>query len=238
MLFDGGNSQNLRLEINDCEVINKTMAPLRWQRRKAERAPEILQAALCCFAEKGFAATRMDDVAARAHITKGTIYLYFNSKAALFKALARQAVGTQMQDAAQTLETFEGSSTEQLRMVLTASGQIMRTSDGVVLAKIMLAEMDYFPELAEFWRREIIDQGLALFETIIRRGIARGEFRAIVPEHAARLCAAPLLMVAVWRTMFARFEKAPTDYQGLIDAHIETLLRGLAADPPQTSTRA
>jgi AcrR family transcriptional regulator len=207
------------------------MESVRWQRRKDERAPEILQAALACFAEKGFAATRMEDVAARAGITKGTIYLYFESKAALFKALARQAIGARLGDVAKGLGKFEGPSADLLRMVLTMIGHTVRTSDSAVLPKIMLAEVGRFPELAEFWRREIIDQGLALFESIIRRGIARGEFRAIAPEHAARLCVAPLLIVAFWRTVFARFDETPYDYQGLIETHIETLLGGLKADP-------
>lgn len=214
------------------------MTAQRWHRRKDERAPEILQAALACFAEKGFAATRMDDVAARAGITKGTIYLYFRSKAALFKALARQAIGTRLGEVAHELARFEGSSAEQLRMVLAMVGHFARTSDGVELPKIMLAEAGRFPELAEFWRREIIDQGLGLFQSIIERGIARGEFRAVAPQHAARLCVAPLLIVAVWRTVFSRFDESPYDYQGLIDTHIETLLLGLKApDASQGASR-
>jgi AcrR family transcriptional regulator len=209
------------------------MTPPRWQRRKDERSPEILRAALACFAEKGFAATRMDDVAARAGITKGTIYLYFKSKTALFKALARREIGTQLGDMEKGLAEFEGPSDTLLRTVLTMIGHVVRTSDGVALPKIMLAEVGRFPELAEFWRHEIIDQGLALFERIIRRGIARGEFRPIAPEHAARLCVAPLLIVAFWRTVFGRFDETPYDYQGLIEAHIETLLGGLKADTPK-----
>lgn len=206
------------------------MPTQRWQRRKDERAPEILGAALACFADKGFAATRMEDVAARAGITKGTIYLYFDSKAALFKALARQEIGVRMDEIAKGLQAFEGPSAELLRMVLSTVGHIVRTSDGVVLPKVMLAEVGQFPELAEFWRREIIDRGLGIFESIIRRGVMRGEFRAVQPAHAARLCVAPFLIVAFWRTVFARFDDTPYDYQGLVDSHIDTLLRGLAPE--------
>ena len=99
----------------------------------------------------------------------------------------------------------------------------------MVLPRLLLAEVGNFPELAEFWRREIIDRGLALFESIIRRGIARGEFRPMETPHAARLCVAPLLIIIFWRTIFAKFDVAPYDYQGLIDTHLETLLRGFAA---------
>ena len=116
------------------------MKTQRWQRRKEARAPEILSAALACFAEKGFAATRMEDVAARAGITKGTVYLYFESKEALFKALAQSEIGTRLAEVTERIAGFEGSSADMLRMVLSTMGTIVRTSDGIVLPKVMLAE--------------------------------------------------------------------------------------------------
>ena len=204
------------------------MKSQRWTRRKDERAPEILQAALACFADKGFAGTRMDDIAARAGITKGTIYLYFDSKEAVFKALARQSIGAQLEQVLAHVKGAEGSSAELLRFVIATLGGFAGTSDRVVLAKVLLAEAGNFPELAEFWRREIVDRGVTLFETIIRRGIARGEFRDVVPAHAARLCIAPVLVTILWRTVFAQFDETPYDYRGLIDTHLDTLLRGLA----------
>jgi AcrR family transcriptional regulator len=199
----------------------------RWQRRKQARTPEILDAALALFAEKGFAGTRMDDIAARAGITKGTIYLYFKSKEAMFKALARQSVGAQLDAVHAQLDSFEGSSVELLRFVIATIGRFASTSDRVVLAKVLLAESGNFPELAEFWRHEVIDRGLEVFQTIIRRGVARGEFRDVPPQHAARLCIAPMLILILWRTIFAQFDETPYDYQGLVDAHLQTLLHGL-----------
>ncbi len=206
------------------------MKTKRWERRKEDRAPEILEAALACFAEKGFAAARMDDIAARAHITKGTIYLYFQNKEELFKALARQSIGAQLSDVAARVDAYEGDTPALLRFVLATAGQFAATSDRVVLPKLMLAEANKFPELAEFWRREVIEQGVGLFKTIIARGQSRGEFRAIEPDHAARLCIAPLMIIMLWRTTFARFDATPYDYAGLVEAHVETLLRGLRAD--------
>ena len=205
------------------------MKAQRWTRRKDERAPEILEAALASFAEKGFAGTRMDDIAARAGITKGTIYLYFKSKEELFKALARQSIGERILAITQQLEGADGSAAEQLRFVLTTLGHFASTSDRVVLPRVLLAEAGNFPELAEFWRKEIIDRGLGLFTMIVKRGIARGEFRKVAPGHAARLCVAPLLVLILWRTLFARFDAEPYDYQGLIETHVTTLLKGLAA---------
>jgi len=201
----------------------------RWQRRKDARPPEILEAALAVFAEKGFAATRLDDVAAKAGITKGTIYLYFNSKQALFEALARQSIGVQIDQVTAQLGQFPGSSSELLRFVLGTMGNFAITSDRVVLPRLVLAEAANFPQLAEFWRREVVERGIALMSGIIQRGIARGEFRKIDLQHAARLCVAPLLVIVLWRTTFARFDAEPYDYQGLIDAHLATLLKGLEA---------
>lgn len=206
------------------------MKAKRWERRKDDRAPEILEAALALFAEKGFAGTRMEDIAARAQITKGTIYLYFRSKEELFKALARQSIGAQLQEVSARAAAHEGDTPGLLRFVLAAAGHFAATSDRVVLPKLLLAEANQFPELAAFWRGEVVEQGLELFKTIIKRGQARGEFRPIDPGHAARLCIAPLLIVMLWRTTFARFDAAPYDYQGLIDAHLDTLLRGLRAE--------
>jgi AcrR family transcriptional regulator len=205
------------------------MKAQRWTRRKEERAPEILEAALACFAEKGFAGTRMDDIATRAGITKGTIYLYFKSKEELFKALARQSIGERIAAITAQLQGSDSPAAEQLRFVLTTLGHFASTSDRVVLPRVLLAEAGNFPELAEFWRQEIIDRGLGLFEMILKRGMARGEFRKVAPGHAARLCVAPLLVLILWRTLFARFDPEPYDYQGLIETHVATLLKGLAA---------
>jgi AcrR family transcriptional regulator len=210
------------------------MNTLRWRRRKEARIPEILDAALACFAEKGFAGTRMDDVAARAGITKGTIYLYFESKEALFKALARQSIGAQLESVLAHVQAFQGASADLLRFVLGTIGHFAATSDRVILPKLLLAEASNFPELAEFWRREIIDRGIAIFETIITRGVAAGEFRDVPPSHAARLCVAPMLVLILWRTTFAQFDTTPYDYQGLVDTHLATLLHGLSTQEAKT----
>jgi AcrR family transcriptional regulator len=202
----------------------------RWKRRKEARPPEILEAALAVFAEKGFAATRMEDIARSAGVTKGTIYLYFESKEAVFRSLVQQSIGTALSGIVETTEHFEGSAAELLRLALTALGEFVRTSDRVVLLKILIAEAGNFPDMARFYRKEIINKGLSLMGDAIALGVSRGEFREIAPQHAARLCIAPILLAAFWRTTFAQFDSEPYDYQGLIDTHIDTLLRGLAPD--------
>jgi len=203
--------------------------PRRWQRRKDARPQEILEAALAVFAEKGFAATRMNDIAARAGVTKGTIYLYFPSKEEVFKSLVRESIGTTLSAVVASAGAFEGSARALLEFVLRNVGRFVLTSDRV-LPKIMLAEAGNFPELVRFYRGEIIEKGLTLLSSVFARGIANGEFRNDVkPEHAARLAIAPVLLAALWRTTFAPLETEPYDLEGLIDAHLAVLLRGLEA---------
>jgi AcrR family transcriptional regulator len=207
-----------------------TASPRRWRRRKDARPTEILEAALAVFAERGFAATRMDDIAERAGVTKGTIYLYFESKEAVFRSLVQQSIGAAIGQFTDAARRYDGSTSELLRNILRGIGQFICNTDRVVLPKIILAEAGNFPALAEFYRHEVIDRGLGLLQSIISRGIAGGEFRSVEPQHAARLCIAPLLLGAIWRTTFARFDAAPYDLNALIETHIDVLLRGLSKD--------
>ena len=206
------------------------VAPLRWTRRKRARPTEILDAALKVFAEKGYAGARMEDIAARAGVTKGTIYLYFENKEAVFKTLVRESIGTTLSEVTANVREYQGSAKDLLRFALTAMAHLLTTSDRVVLPKIIIGESGNFPELARFYREEIIDKGLALMSGLIARGIAQGEFRAVPVEHAVRLCVAPVLLGAMWRTTFAQFDAEPYDYKGLIDTHLDVLFRGLAAE--------
>ncbi len=204
--------------------------PVRWQRRKDARPQEILEAALAVFAQRGFAATRMEDIAARAGVTKGTIYLYFDSKEEVFKSLVRHTIGGTLNQVVENAAAYKGSARDLLVLVLRTIGTFLRNSDRVVLPKIILAESGNFPELVRFYRFEIIEKGLGLLTSIVRHGIAQGEFRDIAPEHAARLCVAPLLLGALWRTTFAPFDPEPYDIEALVETHIDVLLRGLTKE--------
>jgi len=202
--------------------------PARWKRRKEARPAEILDAALTVFAERGYAATRMDDIAARAGVTKGTIYLYFDSKDAVFRSLVQHAIGREIDTLAGDVARYEGRMSDLLRLVFAGICRLLLKSDRVALPKIIIAEAGNFPALAEFYRREVIDRGLSVLQAIVARGVATGEFRDLPAEHLARLCFAPFLMAAIWRTTFARFDAAPYDIDGLIATHLELLLAGLA----------
>ncbi|HXJ03291.1 MAG TPA: TetR/AcrR family transcriptional regulator [Micropepsaceae bacterium] len=202
----------------------------RWRRRKDARPQEILEAALSVFAEKGFAAARMDEIATRARVSKGTIYLYFPSKEAVFRALVREMLAPQLAHFADLARAHRGPIAPLLADILRTLGRFIITSDRVVLPKMVIAEAGNFPDLARIYREEIIERGLALFGGLLKAGMKSGEFREIAIPHAVRLCIAPLLLAAIWRTTFARLDPAPYDYEGLIEAHITNLLRGFLTE--------
>ena len=199
----------------------------RWRRRKDARPQEILEAALQVFAEKGFAAARMDEIAQRARVSKGTIYLYFESKEAVFRALIQATLVRRVTDLVALVRDHKGPIAPLLRELLMRLGHFLSTSDLVMLPKMVIAEAGNFPDLARIYREEVVERGLALFGGLLQTGMDRGEFRKVPVQHAVRLCMAPLLLAAIWRTTFAPIDREPYDYAGLIEAHVSTLLRGL-----------
>jgi len=207
-----------------------TKAQTRWTRRKLARPSEILDAAVAVFAEKGFAAARMEDIAHRAGVTKGTIYLYFQGKEDVFKTLVRESIGQTIAANTASAQQFEGKSSDLIRIVLTAISNLLLSSDRIVLPKIIISEAGNFPELARFYREEVLDRGLGLLTGIVERGITRGEFRRLPGEHVARLCVSPILLIAIWRTTFARFDATQFDFHAFVQTHIDVLLRGLAPE--------
>src|ERR1700743_2411208 len=120
-------------------------SPTRWTRRKEARPTEILDAALKVFAEKGYAGARMDDIARRAGVTKGTIYLYFENKEAVFKTLVRDSIGATLMGVTSAVQSFEGSAREMLTFALNAMAHLLTNSDRVVLPKIIIADSGNFP---------------------------------------------------------------------------------------------
>jgi AcrR family transcriptional regulator len=199
----------------------------RWRRRKDARPQEILEAALSVFAEKGFAAARMDDIAQRARVSKGTIYLYFESKEAVFRALIQETLAKRVSDMAAMIRDYRGPVAPLLREMLLRFGHFVSTSDLVVLPKMVIAEAGNFPDLARIYREEVVERGLTLFGGLLQSAMERGEFRKVPVQHAVRLCFAPLLLAAMWRTTFAPLDREPYDYAGLMEAHVTTLIRGL-----------
>jgi AcrR family transcriptional regulator len=204
---------------------------VRWRRRKDSRPREILEAALDCFAERGFAATRLEDVAARAGVTKGTAYLYFKNKEELFKAVVSGYL-------VPAIEQFEvaartpGPVSELLTSIAAMFFEKVYNTKFSALPKLVIAEASNFPELARFYLDEVIDRARRLLTALLRRGIAAGEFREVDVEHTVYCMIAPLMFSALWKHSLGPYDAKPLDAAALVRCHLEILLRGLAPDKP------
>jgi AcrR family transcriptional regulator len=208
-------------------VSSSTAVPsTRWRRRKDARPGEIVAAALACFAERGFAATRLDDVAKRAGVTKGTLYLYFPNKEDLFKAVVRQSVVANIAFS----EAFVDESPESAPVVLE---QLVARLSAAVMApasaipKIVIAEAGNFPDIARFYLEEVIHRGLGLFRKLLKLGIARGEFAPMDVDATAYCIVAPMVMGMLWRHSFERHEERPFDADAMCRAQLHLVSRGL-----------
>ncbi|KAA0680964.1 TetR/AcrR family transcriptional regulator [Roseomonas genomospecies 6] len=202
----------------------------RWRRRKEARPREIVDAALTVFGEHGFAAARLEDVAARAGVSKGTLYLYFPNKEELFKAVVREAILPNLEMAERLLAGAQGPSFAVLETLLTLfAARVLKTRAGAI-PKLIIAEAGNFPDLARFYHREVIRRAFALLAAVLERGIARGEFRPVDVDSTVRLIVAPMLMSALWRSSFEALEDRPLNVTALLNAHLDALRRALAPE--------
>jgi AcrR family transcriptional regulator len=206
----------------------------RWRRRKEARPGEILQAALETFVEHGFAAARLEEVARRAGITRGTMYLYFNSKQTLFEAVVRNSVIPGIERAEQLAQDFPGGSADLLEALLRDWWQRVGASPTLGgLPKLVMAEAANFPELARFYHDHVVRRSQALFRRVVRRGIERGEFRADVdPDVVGPLLVAPLVFVAQWNHSLGCVVGDRLDVEAAITTHLAMLRRALSNVPP------
>ena len=201
----------------------------RWERRKDARPQELLAAALGLFVERGYAATRLEDVARRAGVSKGTLYLYFTNKEELFKAVVREHIVHAIGAAEQTVAGFSGPTPDLLREILLAWWEQLGATHLAGITKLMLAEANNFPDLAAFYEEEVVARGERLISSVLERGIARGEFRPVDPEMMTHVLCAPVLMLMMWTNGFMPCEKGPIDPQSYMQTFIDLTLRGMQA---------
>jgi AcrR family transcriptional regulator len=199
------------------------------QRRKEARPQELLDAALALFVEKGFAATRSEEVAQRAGVSKGTLYLYYPSKEELFKAVVRQTLSALIAEGQEAVGSFEGSSSELLSFLLHTWWERVGNTPAAGIHKVMLAEVRNFPELAQFYTDEVIVPADRLFSSCVQRGMDRGEFRALPLHEVAHALMAPLIFMAVHRHSFGACPVHGPDMDPslVLNTHLELVLRGL-----------
>lgn len=216
----------------------------RWERRKDARPGELATAALELFVEHGFSATRLDDVAKRAGVSKGTLYLYFDSKEDLFKDVVREGIVSKIAEAEARVRAHTGPTNDVLReLVHDWWAQIGSTKLGGI-TKLMMSEAGNFPELAAFYHDEVVVRGMALFASVIQRGISSGEFRPVSLDVVPRLACAPVIMLMLWQNSFDLCGTNQLDPVTYLNAHTDMLILGLTnfqtdtSNPTAASTRA
>src|SRR5512134_2309663 len=206
----------------------------RWERRKDARPSELTAAALELFVERGFAATRLEDIAARAGVSKGTVYLYFDNKEELFKAVVREGIVPAIAQAEQVLAEHPGPASDILRYFLQGWWQMMGESHLGGIPKLLVAEARNFPEIARFYNDEVIRPGHAVVGKVLQRGMDAGEFRRGDPEALIALVFGPLLLRMIWKHSLDCCEAALPAPEQYVDTVIDFVLRGLRAEPGDT----
>jgi TetR/AcrR family transcriptional regulator len=214
----------------------------RRERRKEARPGELLDAALDLFVEKGFAATRSEEVAARAGVSKGTLFLYFPSKEELFKAVVRENISGRFKEWNDEFLTFEGSTPDMVRYCMKVWWERLGATRASGITKLIMSEARNFPELAAFYQQEVIKPGQDLIRRILQRGIDRGEFRVLDLDYAIFSITAPMIFLVMMKHSLGACmpQDHPLDPQRYLTSQVETLLHGLCVRPdgPQNGRAA
>jgi len=212
----------------------------RWERRKEQRPGQLLAAALELFVERGYAATRLDDVAARAGVSKGTLYLYFENKEDLFKAVVRENIVAQISQTRETARQFDGPRDELLRQLVQRWWRQYGRTPAAGISKLILAESGNFPEIARFFVAEVIEPWHRLFSEVIGEGIECGEFRPVDIEYFVQVVTSPLVMLTLWNRSFGPHRPGARDNERYLAAAVDALIAALRpqALPARTIGRA
>lgn len=204
------------------------------ERRKEARPGELLAAALDLFVEKGYAATRVEEVAQRAGVSKGTLFLYFSSKEELFKAVVRENISGRFAEWGEELKTYEGNSEDLLRYCMTSWWERLGATQASGIPKLIMSEAANFPELAHFFQQEVVQPGNALIQQVLQRGVARGEFRPVDPVYGVYSVLAHMIFLTMWKNGRGSCGDARValDPQQYIASQVQTILHGLSVRAP------
>ena len=202
------------------------MAQPRYQRRKEDRPQEITEAAFEAFAEHGYSATKVEDVARRAGVSKGLMYLYFKTKEELFKAVIRSIVIPRVDLLEEQLETSELSAEEFIRGPVLSFMKRIPGSPVSVVVRLMIAEAPKHPDLVEFYWDNVASRGMGALQALLERGVRNGEFRRTAVNDLPQLLIAPVIMSVVWGVVFSN---RSLDTDKLIETNIEMILGHIKA---------
>jgi AcrR family transcriptional regulator len=196
------------------------------RRRKEQRPGEIIDAALHEFARRGFAATRLEDVAERAGVTKGTIYFYFKDKEELFKAAARSSLIPALKQIETLSIDFEGSAEDLLRAHFRAVySLLLKNPRARQIMRLLIAEGPQFPELVDFYYRDVISRGLSVLRRVIERGVVKHEFRRTRVTEFPQVIFGPVMAAMIWTLLMS--DTHPIDFDAYARAHLDLVLNGL-----------
>jgi TetR/AcrR family transcriptional regulator len=218
-------------------------APPKHTRRKEARPAELLDAALELFVEKGFAATHVEEVAARAGVSKGTLFLYFPSKEDLFKEVVRRNIAGRIVEWNAQFESFEGSTAEMLRLAMRQWWEQLGATSASGIIKLVMGEARNFPEIAKFYQHEVIEPGHELMRRVLQRGIDQGEFRPVNLDYAIYSVIAPMIFLIMWKHSMApcldgHGPGAALDPLEYVRSQVDILLGGLVAPSPRPRRRS
>lgn len=206
----------------------------KFRRRAADRPDEIVSAALAVFAEKGFAAAKLDDIARRAGVSKGAVYLYFETKEDIFRAVVERAISPNVGAVKAMAAAHPGPLSDLLTGITEVIVGMVETTPLGGVMKMVVGEARNFPELARVWHDELITHALGGLTTAIGNAQTRGEVKAGDPRTYALQVISPLLVGVLWRETFVPVGAAPFDLQALVRQHLDTLLRGMLTEGART----
>ncbi len=211
--------------------MNHPVKELRWRRRKEARPSELTAAALELFVEKGYAATRLDEIAARAGVSKGTLYLYFESKEELFKAVIREGLLPLLAEGEALMASMPGPASDLFRAIVLRWWEMVGEGPIGGIPKLIFAEARNFPEIARFYADEVIERGKRLMVAVLQRGIETGEFRSVDPQALVHLVISPLIMRVIWKHSLdcCGITNVPIDIY--LREYLDLMLRGLRREP-------
>ena len=201
------------------------------KRRPEERPREILEAALDLFSQNGFAATRLEDVAKRAGLSKAAIYLYFEDKSALLKGIIEAFVTSNIAQVQAVAASHQGPTAPLLREILLLLGNRIQTTRLPDLLKIVISEARAHPEVGRLYIENVLSKALPLLASLIARGIASGEFRVVDPDLTAKCFVGPMVLAGIWRGVFHPIGAPPLDAEALARQHADLILTSLLASP-------
>lgn len=207
----------------------------KWRRRKDARPEELVAAALDLFVEQGFAGTRLRDVAKRAGVSKGTVYLYFKSKEELLRAAVRDSVVPIVDEGDDIEVEAEGTSAELLRQLLQRWLEEFEERGLAGVPKLVMSEAGNFPELAQDYMTHVVQRSRRLFARVIKRGIREGEFRKVDVREAVQVLLAPVLYSQIHAASLGPYDPGLMERGRFLDAHLDFFLRAVRVEPQGVS---